>query len=139
MSRFTASPFHKPAPFEFPRIPFSPPETQADTNALTQMPSSLSVVGGAGHIELEAISGLPSTTDSPGGSKFRRGPSIAYHHSGLRESREKTVQRSSKSFIVVIPPVSFTQERGQLGHTLASGPAHRLTQGILMPLFPTVI
>ncbi|TFK75874.1 hypothetical protein BDN72DRAFT_785971 [Pluteus cervinus] len=88
---------------------------------------------GIGHAEMD----MSAVTDTPG-SRLRRGPSIAYHHSSLRESRERAVQRSSKSFIIVIPPTSFAQERGQLGHTLASGPGHRLNQGILMPLFPTM-
>jgi hypothetical protein len=61
-----------------------------------------------------------------------------YHNSGLRESRERTVQRSSRSFVVVLPPPSLPQDHGHLGHTLSSGPRHRLSQGLLMPLFPTV-
>ncbi|KAF8655225.1 hypothetical protein AX16_003132 [Volvariella volvacea WC 439] len=139
MSRFTAPAFHR-SPFQFPRAPLSPPDTNNESVGPAQVPPSLSVVGGGvdpRHVETDTQSGLPITLETHT-SKLRRGPSIAYHSTGLRESREKTVQRSPRTFVIVIPPARFTQERGQLGHTLAIGPAHRLSQGILMPLFPTM-
>lgn len=143
MSRFTAHTFHKPAPFEFPRAPLSPPDTNNETIGPSQVPTIISVVGPPNHHDMESSSNsLPphiALTDLTSGSRMRRGPSsISYHNSGLKESREKTVQRGSKSFVIVIPPSSFAQERGQLGHTLSMGPSHRLNQGLLMPLFPTV-
>lgn len=79
-----------------------------------------------------------SASPEGAGARFRRVSSLAYHSSGLRESRERSVQRNYKSFVVIIPPPSFLQEHGQLGHTLSLGPRHRLSQGMLMPLFPTV-
>ncbi|KAL0574540.1 hypothetical protein V5O48_007432, partial [Marasmius crinis-equi] len=61
-------------------------------------------------------------------SRLRRGPSIPYHSSGIREAKERTVQRSTKSFVIVIPPAVLLQDHGQLGHTLSLGPRHRLAQ-----------
>ncbi|KAJ8086666.1 hypothetical protein PM082_005489 [Marasmius tenuissimus] len=142
MSRLTASPFHKPSPFEFPRaLPVSPPETNSDAGgppAPIHEPSA-SVAGGieAFHSEGDFFHHHHSPYDSMG-SRVRRGPSIPYHSSGLREAKERTVQRSTKSFIIVIPPPILLQEHGQLGHTLSQGPRHRLGQGMLMPLFPTM-
>ncbi|KAF5387668.1 hypothetical protein D9615_000440 [Tricholomella constricta] len=130
---------HKPSPFEFPRAPLSPPDTNADIIGPTHMPSSTSLVG---H-ELRASEAEPSPaysapTPESAAARFRKISSIAYHTSGLRESRERTPQRGSKVFVIIIPPTSFTQEHGQLGNTLSSGPRHRLSQGMLMPLFPTM-
>ncbi|KAF9457016.1 hypothetical protein BDZ94DRAFT_1326578 [Collybia nuda] len=136
MSRLTASPFHKPSPFEFPKAPFSPPETNVDMIGPARVPMPGYIAGG----QEQRVSDMES---SPGalesaGSRFRRVSSIAYHTSGTRESNTRTPQRSPKAFIIVIPPPTFDHEHGQLGHTLSSGPRHRLSQGLLMPLFPTM-
>ena len=72
-------------------------------------------------------------------SRVRRQPSIFYNSPGHRaESRERTTSLSSKLLVVVVPPVAVVQEHGILGNTLSSGPSHRLSQGIVMPLFPNV-
>ncbi|KAF9071762.1 hypothetical protein BDP27DRAFT_1446230, partial [Rhodocollybia butyracea] len=140
MSRLTASPFHKPSPFEFPRVPLSPPENMSD-HLGSAHPTNISVIGAMPlephHVEAETALHSQSPPETAG-ARFRRVSSLAYHNSGLRESRERTVQRSSKYFIIVLPPPSVLQEQGQLGHTLSLGPRHRLSQGMLMPLFPTM-
>jgi hypothetical protein len=138
MSRLTASPFHKPSPFEFPKAPLSPPETNADFVGPGRMPTTRYVTGEQRPSDMESLSGVPASGLESAGARFRRVSSIAYHNSGVRESPARTPQRSPKAFIIVIPPATFTQEHGQLGHTLSSGPRHRLSQGLLMPLFPTV-
>lgn len=139
MSRLTASPFHKPSPFEFPRAPLSPPETMSD-HLGSAHPATISVLGvmpvEPSHMDSEPT--YHSPTPESAGARFRRVSSLAYHSSGLRENRERGVQRSSKFFVVVIPPPALLQEHGQLGHTLSLGPRHRLSQGMLLPLFPTV-
>ncbi|KAJ4478143.1 hypothetical protein J3R30DRAFT_3332969 [Lentinula aciculospora] len=140
MSRFTASPFHKPSPFQFPnRVPLSPPETMSD-HAGSALLTTISVVGAMPveppHVDVEPVYHSPSTETAA--ARFRRVSSLAYHSSGLRENRERAVQRSSKFFVVVIPPSTLIQEHGQLGHTLSLGPRHRLSQGMLLPLFPTM-
>jgi hypothetical protein len=71
------------------------------------------------------------------GAPFRRVSTLAYHNSPLRDPRERVI-RQPRWLVVVIPPASLTQEHGLLGHTLAYGPPQRLSQGILMPLLPTV-
>lgn len=138
MSRLTNSPFHKPSPFEFPRPPLSPPDTNVDVVGPAQMPTyTATSIHDLRQGDTEPPAPYPpSSTETPG--RFRKVSSIAYHNSGLRDSRERTVQRSSRAFIIVIPPSAFVQEHGQLGHTLSSGPRHRLSQGLLMPLLPTV-
>ncbi|KAF8076434.1 hypothetical protein FPV67DRAFT_1713683 [Lyophyllum atratum] len=138
MSRLTGSPFHKPTPFEFPGAPVSPPDTNADIVGPSYMLSSSSILGGH---ELRSSGAEPSPahsapTPESAGARFRKISSMAYHTSGLRESRERT--RASKAFVIIIPPTAFTREHGQLGHTLSSGPRHRLSQGLLMPLFSTM-
>ncbi|KAJ3739372.1 hypothetical protein DFH05DRAFT_1426951 [Lentinula detonsa] len=139
MSRLTASLFHKPSPFEFPRAPLSPPETMSD-HLGSAHPTTISVVGAmpveSSHVDAEPAFHSPSP--EPAAARFRRVSSLAYHSSGLRENRERAVQRSSKFFVVVIPPPALLQEHGQLGHTLSLGPKHRLSQGMLLPLFPTM-
>lgn len=71
------------------------------------------------------------------GAPFRRVSTLAYN-SPSRELRERTPTRQSRWLIVVIPPAWLVQEHGPSGHTLASGPPQRLSQGVLMPLLPTV-
>ncbi|KAJ7179106.1 hypothetical protein C8R46DRAFT_1187542 [Mycena filopes] len=142
MAHLMASPFHKPSPFEFPHRSTSE-ETLPHAASSTQLPTpaTTSIIGGqdphaAG---AEYFDTTPTASVADPGSRFRRAASsIVYHNSGLRESRERTVQRSSRSFVVVLPPPSFPQDHGHLGHTLSSGPRHRLSQGLLMPLFPTM-
>ncbi|KAJ6485053.1 hypothetical protein C8R47DRAFT_546123 [Mycena vitilis] len=135
MSHLTASPFHKPSPFEFPRRS-APAETPQASQLPT--PSTTSIIGGQDPHAAEYFE-TPTASVTDPASRFRRvASSIVYHNSGLRESRERTVQRSSRSFVVVLPPPSLPQDHGHLGHTLSSGPRHRLSHGLLMPLFPTM-
>lgn len=140
MSRAAGFPFHKPAPFEFPRPPLSPPDTNTDIIGPSHMMSSNSATGAheLRQNEPEPSPAYPSLTPESAGARFRKISSIAYHNSGLKESRDRVPQRSPKAFVIVIPPATFTQEHGQLGHTLSSGPRYRLAQGLIMPLFPTV-
>ncbi|KAJ7700130.1 hypothetical protein B0H17DRAFT_1196117 [Mycena rosella] len=136
MSHLTASPFHKPSPFEFPQRTEAYPQSSAHPPA--QLPTPASIAGP--DIHSSEYFETPAASISPeASSRFRRvASSIVYHNSGLRESRERTVQRSSRTFVVVLPPPSLPQDHGHLGHTLSSGPRHRLSQGLLMPLFPTM-
>lgn len=139
MSRFTTSPPHKPSSFQFPRgAPPSPPETHSEAMTLAA-PQVLSVgnsIGGQDYFPHDVP--LASASPDTAGSRFRKTSSIPYHSSGLRETRERPPQRSTKSLIIVIPPSTLTQEHGQQGHSLSNGPYHRLVQGVVMPLFPSV-
>ncbi|KAK7470608.1 hypothetical protein VKT23_002032 [Stygiomarasmius scandens] len=138
MSRLTSSPFHKPSPFQFPRVPLSPPETNTEQIPPSSLSATVSVAGGIdGLPHVESDVQRSQNSESPG-ARFRRVSSLAYHSSGLREPRERGVQRNYRYFVVVVPPPSFVQDHGQLGHTLSLGPQHRLSQGLLMPLFPTM-
>ncbi|KAJ6599034.1 hypothetical protein DFH09DRAFT_21612 [Mycena vulgaris] len=134
MSHLTASPFHKPSAFEFPQRTSS-----VETHPSAQLPTPASLAG-PDHHPAEYFDTPPASISPEGpGSRLRKAASsIVYHTSGLRESRERTVQRSSRTFVVVLPPPSLPQDHGHLGHTLGSGPRHRLSQGLLMPLFPTM-
>jgi hypothetical protein len=140
MSHLTASPFHKPSFHEFPRPvhPLSPPDTDSELGAPlqhTSMSESNPVVFG---VEFDqTTSQLPAQAEPPA-ARFKRVSTLAYHNSGLREPRERSNHRGSKPLVVIIPPAYFSQEHGQLGHTLSSGPPNRLSHGTLMPLFPTV-
>jgi len=75
---------------------------------------------------------------SAGVPPLRRVSTLSYHSSPLRDPREKPNVRQSRWLVVVIPPASLVEDHGLLGHTLTSGPSQRLSQGILMPLQPTV-
>lgn len=134
MSRLTPSSFHQPpASFEFPgRAPLGSPVMSSDPTK----PSTISVAGMQNLHTMDSENPIVGV-ETPG-ARNRKVSSLAYHSSGFRESRERTSQRNFKSFVVVIPPPSLLQEHGQLGHTLSLGPRHRLSQGLLMPLFPTL-
>src|ERR1700685_106182 len=106
MSRLTASPFHKPPPFKFPRPlhPLSPPDTDSDPGAPMQ-PTSIS---GSNSMILGAefdqtAPQLPAQAESPA-ARFKRVSTLTYHNSGLREPRERSTSKTSKSLVVIIPP-----------------------------------
>jgi len=91
-----------------------------------------------GHSNDLSLSGLPSLatlSETPTRMPNRTTTSVlGYNHSG----RERSRQRASRWLILVIPPTFITESRGVLGHTLSSSPSSRLSQGLLLPLYPTV-
>ncbi|THH15497.1 hypothetical protein EW146_g4987 [Bondarzewia mesenterica] len=135
MSHLTSSPFHKPSPFDVPRhaqLP-TPPDTEPDFVGVTQAHTTL----GPG-AEVEPSTLQANLVPDAHGSRFRRVSTLSYRNTGIRDSRDRSGSGHSKWLIVVMPPASVSKMHGQLGHTLASGPPERLSQGILMPLFPTM-
>ncbi|KAI5830851.1 hypothetical protein K523DRAFT_371858 [Schizophyllum commune Tattone D] len=140
MSRLTANPFQRPPMFQFPqRVPAgtglqSPPDTEPVPPNLSMSTANASVAVGLDTLRFPEPE--PHAYAEP--PRPRKGPTLSYYNSGIREARERTVQRSIKSFIVVLPPPSLIDEHGPLGHTLSTGPRHRLRDGILLPLFPTI-
>ncbi|KAH8105840.1 hypothetical protein BXZ70DRAFT_396925 [Cristinia sonorae] len=141
MSQYSI-PISRPAVLQEPirqqvRHPLTPPDTDFDYgNPLASAPAGL----GLG-VEYEQT-GIPHSVRSGAETAIplhhRKGPSVSYINSDVRESRERVIQRSVKWLLMVTPPASFAHEHGYLGNTLSSGPSHRLTQGILMPLYPTL-
>lgn len=137
MSHFASHPYHTMPTIHSSRnnhpLPLSPPETDQESLPVQLPPASL--VAGA---ELEQL-GHPALS-FPERSKFqsRRTSSLSYQNSGVRDNRDRTPSRASKSLIVVLPPPDFPVDHGQLGTVLSMGPHHRLSQGMLMPLFPTM-
>ncbi|KAI0004991.1 hypothetical protein BJV74DRAFT_317557 [Russula compacta] len=110
----------------------TPPETDTDL-----------LVGGHHAIDLMNASGIhaadPDVHPHPFvGAPSRRISTLAYHNSPLRDPRERPNLRQSRWLIIVIPPTSLVEDHGPLGQTLTSGPAQRLSQGIVMPLQPTM-
>ncbi|TFY70160.1 hypothetical protein EVG20_g2840 [Dentipellis fragilis] len=127
MAHLTASPFHKPSAFEVARaaqLP-TPPDTDTDFAGLGQ-PHGAPAEGESW--------GLPS---GPADGRHHRVSTLQYRNTGFRE-RDRTSTRQSKWLVVVLPPPSVAERHGHLGHTLSSGPASRLSQGVLMSLFPTM-
>jgi hypothetical protein len=129
MSRLTSrAPFNRPTAFDVltpPRpAPLSPPETEMEPGPAPPQDDNDSV----------SPENQQGRTDSPPVTRFR---TVAYKSSSL--SREpRPTQRQSRWLVMVVPPTSLTREPPLLGHTLSSAPAGRFSNGILMPLFPTV-
>ncbi|KAL0949525.1 hypothetical protein HGRIS_009576 [Hohenbuehelia grisea] len=134
MPHSVTNPFHRHAEFEFPRQPLSPPETNIDSAGPAHTPPTMLPRGIADQDDSYMTA---KATESPS-SRFKRVSTLAYHTSRGGESRERTTSKTAKPLIIVIPPAAIQHEHGQLGHTLSLGPPHRLSQGILMPLFPTM-
>jgi hypothetical protein len=112
----------------------TPPETDADVLVGARHPIDL-MNASASHISDQDTNPQPSVSVP---FPSRRVSTLAYHSSPLRDPRDRSGGRQSRWLIVVIPPASLVQDHGPLGHTLTSGPTQRLSQGILMPLQPTV-
>ena len=122
-------------PFEFPRPGplLTPPDTDSEYQGQSQaLPTISSAIGLGIELEPPVSHRSPSVTEVPISRKLQ------YIQSGPREARERTVQRGVRWLVVVTPPLTFAQERGHFGHTLAIGSPERLSQGLLMPLFQTV-
>lgn len=68
----------------------------------------------------------------------RRTSILSYQNSGYRDPNDRSYSRSPRNLVVVIPPPDLPLNQGQLGNVLSTGPRHRLSQGILMPLFSSV-
>ncbi|KAG2141733.1 uncharacterized protein EDB93DRAFT_621944 [Suillus bovinus] len=134
MSRFSSHPYHTMPAIHSSQndhpLPLSPPETDQESLPV-QLPQA-SLIAGA---ELEQLG--HSALGFPERSKFqsRRTSTLPYQNSGVRDNRDRTPSRASKYLIVVLPPPDFPVDHGQLGNL---GPRHRLSQGILMPLLPTM-
>ena len=132
MAHLLHNPFQKP--FEFPRSGplLTPPDTEAEQQ-LQHQTVPLPTTNGLG-IELEHTHPHRSTsvTEVPISRRLQ------YIQSNPREARERTVHRSVRWLVVDTPPLSFSQEHGNLGHTLSVGAPGRLSQGLLMPLLQTV-
>lgn len=117
-------------------VPSSPPETNVTLGHAHGSQTYRPLAHGPG-----SVSGAHDSA-SVAGPTLRRQPSIFYNNSpgyNRVESRERTPSSAaSKLLVIVVPPVSVTQEHGALGHTLSSGPSHKLPHGIVMPLFPNM-
>lgn len=141
MSHLTASPFHKPSPYEFPRgvHPISPPDTDSEVGAPLHVQSvpSVGVNSVMFGVEFDHQPTHPQAQAESPAARFRRVSTLAYN-SGQRNQRERSASRTSKVLVIVIPPKSLSREHGQLGQTLSSGPQSRLAQGVLLPLQPSV-
>ena len=59
---------------------------------------------------------------------------LGYTQSGREHSR----QRASRWLVLVLPPAFVTESQRVYGNSLSSGPSSRLSQGLLLPLYPTV-
>ena len=68
----------------------------------------------------------------------RRTSTLSYQNSDARHLRDPSHSRSPRNLIVVTPPPGLPLDQGHLGNILSMGPCNRLSQGILMPLFPSV-
>jgi hypothetical protein len=91
-----------------------------------------------GHSHDLSFSGLPSLaglSETPTRMQSRTTTStLGYHQSNREHSRH----RASRWLVLVFPPPFLTQSHGMFGTTLSSGPSSRLSQGLLIPLYPTV-
>ena len=128
MSRLTSSLFHRPSPFDSPLTPCLPKSHSDTITAFPPNPANLPDL--INH-------GFSNTSPESAGTRFRKSSSIPYHSSSLRDNKEKG-QRSGKPLIIVIPPPTLVYDHDQFAHTLSNGPFHRLSEGVVMPLFPSV-
>lgn len=86
-------------------------------------------------LSLSGLASLAALSETPTRIPSRITTStLGYNHPGREHSR----QRASRWLVLVLPPSFITGSQGTFGHTLSSGPSSRLSQGLLLPLYPTV-
>lgn len=132
-------PYHtmpRAAVHSFRRFPSSPSDTDHDS---PHVPPQSSSVKPAADFDTTSASGH-FLGAAPEHTRFqpRRTSMLSYQNSGRRDLHGRSYSRSPRNLVVVIPPPDLPLNQGQLGNVLSMGPRHRLTQGILMPLFPSV-
>ncbi|KAF8558750.1 hypothetical protein OG21DRAFT_1481073 [Imleria badia] len=120
----------------FRRFPLSPPDTDRDSSHMHPLSSSVNPTADFG---MNSASGHLLGA-APGRTRFqpRRTSTLSYQNSGRRDLHDRSYSRSPRNLVVVIPPPDLPLNQEQLGNVLAMGPRHRLSQGILMPLFPSM-
>jgi len=147
MSRFTSA-YHTNRPTSHPlterqalaaavalnlnsaNLPY-PDELGFSTNA----PGSSHMFGDPHDFPFSGLPSLSALSDTPTRMPSRTTTSVlGYNQSG----RERSRRRASRWLLLVLPPSFITETQGALGHTLSSGPSSRLSQGLLLPLYPTV-
>ncbi|KAF8812476.1 hypothetical protein BYT27DRAFT_7182923 [Phlegmacium glaucopus] len=129
MSKLTSSIFHKPSPSDSSLLIPSPPESYSDT--ITPFPPN------PANLQDLFNNSFANASPESAGTRLRKSSSIPYHSSSLRDNKEKG-QRSGKSLIIVIPPPTLLYDHGNFAHTPPNGPFHRLSEGVTMPLFPSM-
>ena len=125
MSQFTSRvPFNRPSVLDLlstRSAPLSPPETDLEP---------------AIPLHEEKYDSPETLVETPV-ARFRKVSSLAYN-SGSLANREPRSAHKQRWLVIVVPPPSLAREPPLLGHTLSSAPVGRFSNGILMPLFPTV-
>ena len=146
MSRFTpANHVNRPSAHQFadrqayytaptnPNAPSPPPTNDLGFSAIASNNYNLF---GSSHDYL--FSGPPpsaAVAETPTRRQSRTTTSVlGYNQSGREHSRH----RVSRWLVLVLPPSFLSQSQGVFGTTPSSGPSSRLSQGLLMPLYPTV-
>jgi hypothetical protein len=126
MSQLTSrAPFNRPSVLDVLHArpaPLSPPETELEPGPPLQ--------------EETYVSPEP-LTDTPV-ARIRKVSTIGYSSGNLLNRDSRPTQKQQRWLLMVVPPASLTREPPILGHTLSSAPAGRFSNGVLMPLFPTV-
>lgn len=86
-------------------------------------------------LSFSGVSPLAALSETPTRMPGRATTSLlGYNQPGREHSRK----RASRWLVLVLPPSFITESQRMFGHTLSSGPSSRLSQGLLVPLYPTV-
>ncbi|KAG8218874.1 hypothetical protein J3R82DRAFT_4553 [Butyriboletus roseoflavus] len=125
-----------PALHAFRHLSLSPPDNDHDLSHIP--PISLSGNPGVDSDMTPTTGHYLGATSERTRYQLRRTSALSYQNSGARDSRDRSFARSPRNLVVVIPPPDFPLDQGQLGNVLSMGPRYRLSQGILMPLFPSM-
>jgi len=145
MSRFTST-YHinRPSAQQFAdRHAFAAPAnlntvSPPYTDDLTFAANAPNIPHPFGYSHEPSFSGLPSfaaLSETPTRMPNRITTSVLGYN---QSNRERSRQRTSRWLVLVLPPSLVTQSQGAFGNTLSSGPISRLSQGFLLPLYPTV-
>ena len=143
MSRLTRTPFHKPSLHDIPRPvhPLSPPDTE---DSLPLHVHSVSREASSSDMSMSFITKVDPMdqyqsvpVDAASTPKvFRRPSTLNYLHSGpARESR--SVPRPATRWLIIMVPPAAVARNAQTSN-LFLNPSNRSSNGILMPLLPSV-
>ncbi|TDL29742.1 hypothetical protein BD410DRAFT_758810 [Rickenella mellea] len=145
MSRLTATPFNKPSPFDTIRAghPLSPPDTEVEYVEHGRRPAPAYHEGsalnnGLGYAATDRVEPLLHQNVETANTRMKRVSSLTYLNSSARGQSLAPPRPATKWLVVVVPCSSVSREYESSGQNLSSVPTGRFSDGVLMPLFPTM-
>lgn len=110
------------------------PQTN-DLGLPANLPGNYNPFGNSNDLSFSGLPSLAALSETPTRMQSRTTTSVLGYN---QSSREHSRHRASRWLVLVLPPAFVAQSQRIFSNTLSLGSSSRLSQGLLMPLYPTV-